>query len=99
MSSLIGRFERDVLYLEQGEVPREISGQEVKALKYDAEPEKTKLDKEKKKKDKDSGSEKDKESEKEAEAAEVHERLTDEDIARLSNALIHNGSFTGPLEL
>ena len=64
MSSLVGRFERDVLYLEQGEVPKEISGQEVKALKYDAEPEKTKRDKEKKLKSKakESGGEEAKES-------------------------------------
>ena len=93
MSSLIGRFERDVLYLEEGEVPREISGNEVKALKYDAEPEKTKIDKEKKlkAKEKESGGEEAKESAAESQpAVEVHERLSDADIARLSNALLHN---------
>ena len=100
MSSLIGRFERDVLYLEQGEVPREISGNEVKALKYDAEPEKTKKDKELKAKAMESGGEEAKESPAEEEAAmEVHERLTDDDIARLSNALLPNQKFSGALEL
>ena len=99
MSSLIGRFERDVLYLEEGEVPREISGNEVKALKYDAEPDKTKKEKEKKEK-KASGGEEAKETAGEEEpAAEVHERLTDDDIARLSSALLANQKFSGPLEL
>ena len=103
MSSLIGRFERDVLYLEQGEVPREISGQEVKALKYDAEPEKTKKDKEKKAKamqevEGEEAKEVAGEGEEEPEV-EVHERLTDDDIARLSDALLHNTRFSGPLEL
>ena len=36
----------------------------------------------------------------EAEAeVEVYERLTDNDIARLSDALLHNQQFSGPLEL
>ena len=89
MSSLIGRFERDVLYLEQGEVPREISGNEVKALKYDAEPDKTKKDKEK---NKESGGEEAKaeSAAEEPPTVEVHERLTDQDISRLSDALLHN---------
>ena len=92
MSSLIGRFERDVLYLEQGEIPREISGQEVKALKYDAEPDT---------KDKDgSGSDKEgKETGDGEPAAEVHERLTDDDVKRLADALLKNQIFSGPLEL
>ena len=45
MSSLIGRFERDALYLEQGEVPKELSGAEVKSLSYDADPKKTEKEK------------------------------------------------------
>ena len=49
MSSLIGRFERDTLYLEQGEVPKELSGAEVKSLNYDADPKKTEKEKNKKK--------------------------------------------------
>ena len=94
MSSLIGRFERDVLYLEEGQVPREISGQEVKALKYDAEPDK------KDKKSEASGSDKEgKESVEGEPAAEINEQLTDDDVKRLSDALHKNQIFSGPLEL
>ena len=37
MASLIGRFERDLVYLEQGESPKEESGKEVKGLEYPGE--------------------------------------------------------------
>ena len=89
MSSLIGRFERDVLYLDENEIPREISGEEVRALKYAAEEAED---------DKSSKSGSEKEGEEKA-AAEVHERLTDDDIKRLSDALLKNETFHGPLEL
>lgn len=101
MTTLIGRFERDVLYLEQGEVPKELSGAEVKSLNYDADPKKTEKEKNKKKKEKkkkkeSGGSE---ESASEEEEAEEKVCLTDADIARLSDALIENQAFSGPLEL
>jgi hypothetical protein len=87
MSSLIGRFERDVLYLEENQIPREISGAEVRKLKYDAEDAA-----------KDDQSDKSSSSSKESEI-EINERLTDDDIKRLSNALLKNETFSGPLEL
>ena len=101
MTSLIGRFERDALYLEQGEVPKELSGAEVKSLNYDADPKKTEKEKKKKKKDKkkkkeSGGSEESASEEEEGEQVVV---LTDADIARLSDALISNQAFSGPLEL
>ena len=37
MSSLIGRFMRDILYLKEGECPKEESGQEVTKLSYQGE--------------------------------------------------------------
>ena len=101
MSSLIGRFERDTLYLEQGEVPKELSGAEVKSLNYDADPKKTEKEKNKKKdkKKKKDKSEDEEESASEEEVVEEKEVLTDADIARLSDALILNQAFSGPLEL
>jgi hypothetical protein len=60
MVSLIGRFERDVLFLEQGEQPNEVSGHPVTSLKYEAEE---------------------------------HEKLTDDDIARLASAIRENDKF------
>ena len=77
MSSLVGRFQRDVLYLEQGEVPREISGQEVKALKYDAEAEKTMREKEEKRKQKEKP--KTEETEEEAKEESDHNQIKRKD--------------------
>jgi len=37
MSSLIGRFERDLVYLEQGLSPQEVTGKNVKELEYKGE--------------------------------------------------------------
>ena len=100
MSSLIGRFERDTLYLEQGEVPKELSGAEVKSLNYDADPKKTEKEKNKKKdKKKKKESDEEESAASEEEVAEEREVLTDADIARLSDALILNQAFSGPLEL
>ena len=100
MSSLIGRFERDTLYLEQGEVPKELSGAEVKSLNYDADPKKTEKEKNKKKdKKKKKESDEEESGASEEEVAEEKEVLTDADIARLSDALISNQAFSGPLEL
>ena len=100
MSSLIGRFERDTLYLEQGEVPKELSGAEVKSLNYDADPKKTEKEKNKKKdKKKKKESDEEESAASEEEVVEEREVLTDADIARLSDALILNQAFSGPLEL
>ena len=91
MSSLIGRFERDTLYLEQGEVPKELSGAEVKSLNYDADPKKTEKEKNKKKdKKKKKESDEEESAASEEEVVEEREVLTDADIARLSDALILN---------
>ena len=102
MSSLIGRFERDTLYLEQGEVPKELSGAEVKSLNYDADPKKTEKEKNKKKdkkKKKDKSDDEESAASEEDEVVEQKEVLSDADIARLSDALILNQAFSGPLEL
>ena len=100
MTTLIGRFERDVLYLEEGEIPKEASGAEVKSLNYDADPKKTEKEKNKKKdKKKKKESDEEESGASEEEVVEEKEVLTDADIARLSDALILNQAFSGPLEL
>ena len=66
MSSLIGRFQRDVPFLRQGLVPKEESGQEVTKLQY---------------------------------AGEGAEKLTDQDVADLADALENNFAFHGNLDL
>ena len=66
MVSLPGRFERDVCFLNEGEIPLENSGRQVPNLEYEAEKE---------------------------------ERLSDDDIARLSCALQKNDKFVGELKL
>jgi len=60
MVSLCGRFERDLLFLEHGQVPQEESGLLITNLKYDGEQ---------------------------------HEKLSDADIQRFSNALLSNNKF------
>lgn len=67
MVSLRGRFERDLLFLEHGQVPTEASGNPITHLQYNCESE---LD-----------------------------RLTDEDVQRLSAALLANNVFQGTLSL
>jgi hypothetical protein len=37
MVSLCGRFERDLLFLEHGQIPQEVSGLPITMLKYNAE--------------------------------------------------------------
>ena len=66
MSSLIGRFMRDLPYLRQGLVPKEESGAEIEKLEYEGEK---------------------------------NEKLTDQDVKDLADALLINNSFQGPLEL
>jgi len=66
MTSLPGRFERDVLFLGKGEIPLENSGREVPHLDY---------------------------------SGEEHEKLSDRDVCRLSEALCANNKFVGSLEL
>lgn len=66
MVSLPGRFERDILFLQDGEIPLENSGRQVDNLEYKGEKE---------------------------------EKLTDDDITRLSLALQNNDKFVGELKL
>ena len=66
MTSLTGKFERDILYLAQGKVPILSCGKEIGKLDYEGEE---------------------------------HEKLTDDDIAKLASALNNNDCFVGPLEL
>ena len=66
MSSLIGRFQRDLPFLRQGLVPQEEGGLEVDKLKY---------------------------------TGEEHEKLTDEDVKNLAEALMENNQFRGELKL
>ena len=67
MVSLRGRFERDLLFLEHGQVPIEASGKPITHLSYDC--------------------------------ASDLDRLTDEDVSRLSSALTSNDIFQGTLSL
>ena len=66
MSSLIGRFQRDVPFLQQDKIPQEESGLEVTKLQYEGEE---------------------------------HEKLTDQDVANLAEALMNNTTFQGNLDL
>ena len=66
MTSLIGRFMRDLPFLREGLVPQEESGAEVKDLDY---------------------------------TGEEHEKLTDDDVNQLSQALCGNNTFKGELKL
>jgi len=66
MVSLPGRFERDVLFLAEGEIPLENSGRQVPNLEY---------------------------------KGEENEKLSDDDITRLSCALQNNDKFVGELRL
>ena len=66
MTSLIGRFMRDLPFLREGMIPQEESGAEVTMLDY---------------------------------TGEEHEKLTDDDINELSQALCCNNKFQGELKL
>lgn len=66
MSSLVGRFQRDLPFLRQDQVPKEESGLEVTKLSYEGEE---------------------------------NEKLTDQDVADLAEALRCNASFEGNLDL
>lgn len=67
MVSLRGRFERDLLFLEHGQVPTEVSGKLIKNLQYDC--------------------------------TSALDRLSDDDVQRLSSALCSNDAFQGTLTL
>ena len=66
MSSLIGRFMRDLPFLRQGLVPKEESGQAIEALEY---------------------------------TGEEHEKLSDDDVRDLCQALLQNDTFKGEVVL
>lgn len=66
MSSLIGRFMRDLPFLRQGLIPKETSGAEIKELDY---------------------------------KGEEHEKLTDDDVRELADALLQNSAFKGELKI
>ena len=66
MSSLIGRFMRDLPFLRQGIIPQEESGAAVQKLDY---------------------------------VGEEHEKLTDDDVRDLAEALCQNDTFKGELKL
>ena len=66
MSSLIGRFMRDLPFLKLGMVPKEESGATVETLDY---------------------------------TGEEHEKLTDDDVKQLAEALLVNDAFQGELYL
>ena len=66
MTSLIGRFMRDLPYLREGLVPQKEGGAELDKLDY---------------------------------AGEKHEKLSDDDVRELAEAMMENDSFRGDLEL
>ena len=66
MTSLIGRFMRDLPFLREGLIPQEESGAEVSMLDY---------------------------------TGEEHEKLSDDDVDQLAQALCANNKFEGELKL
>ena len=66
MSSLIGRFVRDLPYLRENLIPQEESGDQVEKLDY---------------------------------TGEENEKLTDDDVRDLAEALLQNDVFQGELSL
>ena len=66
MTSLIGRFMRDLPFLRQGMIPQEESGATVESLDY---------------------------------TGEEHEKLSDDDVRDLAEALLVNNKFSGDLNL
>ena len=66
MTSLIGRFMRDLPFLREGMIPQEESGAEVTMLDY---------------------------------TGEEHEKLSDDDVSELAQALCANDTFAGELKL
>eukprot|EP00347_Sterkiella_histriomuscorum_P021467 403333876 len=66
MTSVAGRFQRDLLYLQNNQIPITSTGAEITSLSYQGEE---------------------------------YEKLTDEDVRVLCEALMKNDKFSGPLDL